>query len=117
MKLSTKTIASFFVILPIAILSFSLHAQEENLVENGSFENLEGKLKALGCIDNAKPWMSPTGARADIFTPSKVLDINTPENKYCKEDATPTYNGMNRDGQTISFGGYSNPFVIDAKTF
>ena len=54
MKLSTKTIASFFVILPIAILSFSLHAQEENLVENGSFENLEGKLKALGCIDNAK---------------------------------------------------------------
>lgn len=87
MKLSTKTIASFFVILPIAILSFSLHAQEENLVENGSFENLEGKLKALGCIDNAKPWMSPTGARADIFTPSKVLDINTPENKYGKEDA------------------------------
>ena len=87
MKLSTKTITSFFVILPIAILSFSLHAQEENLVENGSFENLEGKLKALGCIDNAKPWMSPTGARADIFTPSKVLDINTPENIYGKEDA------------------------------
>ena len=87
MKLSTKTITSFFAILPIAILSFSLHAQEENLVENGSFENLEGKLKALGCIDNAKPWMSPTGARADIFTPSKVLDINTPENIYGKEDA------------------------------
>jgi outer membrane protein OmpA-like peptidoglycan-associated protein len=87
MKLSSKRIASFFAILPIAILTFSLHAQEENLVENGSFENLEGKLKALGCIDNAKPWMSPTGARADIFTPSKVLDINTPVNIYGKEDA------------------------------
>ena len=87
MKLRSKRITSFLAILPIAILSFSLQAQEENLVENGSFENLEGKLKALGCIDNAKPWMSPTGARADIFTPSKVLDINTPENIYGKEDA------------------------------
>ena len=35
--------------------------------------------------------------------------------QYCKEGMTPTYNGMERDGQTISFGGYSNRFVIDYK--
>jgi len=35
--------------------------------------------------------------------------------QYCDEGMTPTYNGMERDGKTISFGGYSNRFVIDHK--
>lgn len=87
MKLSSKTIASFMVILPFSMMTFSLNAQEENLVDNGSFETIEGKLKALGCIDNAVGWASPTGARADIFSPSKVLDINVPANIYGKEEA------------------------------
>lgn len=33
--------------------------------------------------------------------------------QYCTEGITPTYNGYERDGTTISFGGYSNYFVID----
>ena len=67
MKLSTKTIVSIFAILPLGMISLVI-AQEENLVPNGSFETIEGKLKALGCIDNAVGWSSPTGARA-IGTP------------------------------------------------
>lgn len=35
--------------------------------------------------------------------------------QYCAEGMTPTYNGYERDGETISFGGYSNRFVIDQK--
>lgn len=86
MKLSTKTIVAIFAIFPIGMISSST-AQEENLVPNAGFETIEGKLKALGCIENATGWTSPTGARADIFTPTKTVEINTPDNIYGKEDA------------------------------
>lgn len=33
--------------------------------------------------------------------------------QYCLKGMTPTYNGLERDGATIAFGGYSNHFVID----
>jgi uncharacterized zinc-type alcohol dehydrogenase-like protein len=33
--------------------------------------------------------------------------------QYCNEGMTGTYNGYERDGKTIAFGGYSNGFVID----
>ncbi len=33
--------------------------------------------------------------------------------QYCTEGMTPTYNGYERDGTTIAFGGYSNHFVVD----
>ncbi len=87
MKLSTKKIALFFVIFPLGFMNLSVNAQGENIVDNGGFETVEGKLKALGGIDNAVGWSSPTGARADIYTPSKILDINVPANFYGKEDA------------------------------
>ena len=32
---------------------------------------------------------------------------------YCDEGMTGTYNGYERDGKTIAYGGYSNGFVID----
>jgi uncharacterized zinc-type alcohol dehydrogenase-like protein len=35
------------------------------------------------------------------------------DQQYCVEGATGTYNGFERDGTTIAFGGYSNHFVID----
>jgi alcohol dehydrogenase (NADP+) len=35
------------------------------------------------------------------------------DQQYCVEGATPTYNGFERDGTTIAFGGYSNHFVND----
>ena len=33
--------------------------------------------------------------------------------QYCDEGMTGTYNGYERDGKTIAFGGYSTGFVID----
>ena len=33
--------------------------------------------------------------------------------QYCDEGMTGTYNGMERDGKTVAYGGYSNGFVID----
>lgn len=35
--------------------------------------------------------------------------------QYCAEGMTGTYNGYERDGKTIAFGGYSNYFVIDER--
>ena len=61
--------------------------QGENLVPNGSFEATDGKVKKLGSIESAMGWTSPTGARADLFTPGKVPEINTPDNVFGKEAA------------------------------
>ena len=33
--------------------------------------------------------------------------------QYCVEGMTGTYNGLERDGKTVSMGGYSNNFVIN----
>lgn len=33
--------------------------------------------------------------------------------QYCKEGMTPTYNSYERDGKTLSQGGYSNQIVVD----
>lgn len=71
----------------MSLFSFGTFAQSENLVQNGSFESLSGKVRKLGGIDAATGWVSPTGARADLFTPvAKVEDINTPVNVYGQED-------------------------------
>eukprot|EP00353_Schmidingerella_taraikaensis_P007427 CAMPEP_0185594002 /NCGR_PEP_ID=MMETSP0434-20130131/73401_1 /TAXON_ID=626734 ORGANISM="Favella taraikaensis, Strain Fe Narragansett Bay" /NCGR_SAMPLE_ID=MMETSP0434 /ASSEMBLY_ACC=CAM_ASM_000379 /LENGTH=229 /DNA_ID=CAMNT_0028221003 /DNA_START=71 /DNA_END=757 /DNA_ORIENTATION=+ len=68
--------------------SFVSFGQEgENLVPNGSFESQEKKPKRLGSIANATGWTSPTGKRADYFTPSKVEDIGSPNNVFGSEDA------------------------------
>ena len=95
MKLSIKSISSILTFLSIGSICFFGNGQTVNLVQNGSFESLEGKLKSLGCIENAVGWTSPTGVRADVFTPSKTLDINVPENIYGKEEAK---NGTNYAG-------------------
>jgi outer membrane protein OmpA-like peptidoglycan-associated protein len=65
----------------------SFAQQGENLVPNGSFEATDGKVKKLGGITSATGWTSPTGMRADLFTPSKSPEINAPLNGYGKEDA------------------------------
>ena len=35
------------------------------------------------------------------------------EEQYCVEGDTPTYNGLERDGVTPTFGGYCDRFVVD----
>lgn len=34
---------------------------------------------------------------------------------FCSEGMTATYNAVERDGETIAFGGYSNYFVVDER--
>lgn len=47
-----------------------------NMVPNGSFEEIDGKLRRLGGIDIAKGWGSPTMAKADLF--SEAVDSESP---------------------------------------
>jgi uncharacterized zinc-type alcohol dehydrogenase-like protein len=35
------------------------------------------------------------------------------DQQYCAFDATPTYNGIERDGTTVAQGGYCDKFVVD----
>ncbi len=70
------------LLLSFALLLFTsgLWAQQVpdsvNLVPNGSFEEISGKLRRLGGIDMAKDWGSPTNAKADLF--SESIDGNSP---------------------------------------
>lgn len=71
------------------MLSVSAAISQEgvNLVQNGSFEEMDGKPKRLGKIDAATGWVSPTGVRADVFVDGKYEEIGVPLNIYGKEDA------------------------------
>lgn len=106
-----KTICSISL---MSLTTVMISAQQgENLVPNGGFESTDGKIKKLGSIESANGWTSPTGVRADVFTPSKVVDINTPENLYGKE--TPK-EGSNYAGiVAYSFGDKIPRSYITAK--
>ncbi len=85
MKYTIKLLTSLLTVLPL----FSAFAQDgENLVENGSFESTDGRVRKLGSIESATGWISPTGERADLFIPSKkVPEVDVPYNELGKEDA------------------------------
>ncbi|MCR9174080.1 MAG: OmpA family protein [bacterium] len=82
-NMNLKAIVSFSF-MTASLFSFG---QGENLVPNPSFESKEKTPKRLGSIAYATDWSSPTGVRADFFTPNKVQDINAPDNIYGSEDA------------------------------
>jgi outer membrane protein OmpA-like peptidoglycan-associated protein len=88
MKFKSMNMNKIFKIVPVIALTFSVIAQDaENLVPNGSFEQISGKLRRLGGIEAAEGWVSPTGVTADLFAASaKAPDIQTPENFYGKEE-------------------------------
>lgn len=86
MKSTKKTLAAWMFCLPLGMMSLTSLAQTENLVPNGSFESTSNKVKKLGQIELATGWVSPTGVRADLFTPaSKIPEIGTPDNAYGTE--------------------------------
>lgn len=88
MSYVSNNLKKFSAVLYIGMTGFTAISQEgENLVPNGSFESTDGKVKKLGSIESAMGWTSPTGARADLFTPGKVPEINTPDNVFGKEAA------------------------------
>jgi uncharacterized zinc-type alcohol dehydrogenase-like protein len=45
----------------------------------------------------------------------KCRNCNSGLEQYCAEGMTGTYNGFERDGKTIAFGGYSNYFVANER--
>ena len=66
----------------------STSAQDmENLVENPSFEQTEGRIKRGGAIAIAIGWMSPTTAAADLFSSSNKEGYGTPNNNLGMEEA------------------------------
>ena len=95
-----KKIIGVFVMM---LLASAVFAQEGvNLVQNGSFEEMDKKPKRLGKIDAATGWISPTGVRADVFVDGKFEEIGVPMNVYGKESAKE---GENYAGITVySFG-------------
>ncbi|WP_083261425.1 OmpA family protein [Crocinitomix algicola] len=68
-------------------LMVNLSAQDmNNLVENPSFEQTEGRIKRGGAIAVAVGWMSPTKASADLFAGKVKEDYGTPSNELGMED-------------------------------
>ena len=79
-----KKIAISLVTLNVGLFTFSQDSQ--NMVENPSFESIEGKIKRGGAINVAVGWMSPTKAAADLFS-AKVKDgYGTPSNTLGLEE-------------------------------
>ncbi len=83
--MKTKYILGLFLSVAMATTTY---AQDENLVENSSFEGVKGKLKKLKQINKAESWFSPTSLRADLFSEDAAgTEIGVPGNIYGKEDA------------------------------
>lgn len=102
-------------LLPVVALTFGVIAQDsENLVPNGSFEQVSGKLRRLGGIEAAEGWVSPTGVTADLYSRnSKIPEIQVPENAYGKEEPQ---DGDNYAGLVIySYGDKMPRSYITAK--
>lgn len=88
MRSNTNSMKKIFGILSLLTITFMGMAQEgQNLVPNGSFEEIGKKPKKLGKIEGANGWVSPTGVRADLFVDTKYEEIDVPLNLRGKEDA------------------------------
>ena len=87
------TVRSFLVSASL-LATTGLCAQETtnpdslNLVPNGSFEEVEGKLKRIGSIEMAKGWKSPTSANADLFSETVANSpISAPRSQFGDQSA------------------------------
>ncbi len=77
------------IIISFLSLSFLFTATAQNLnnlVENPSFEQTEGRIKREGAIEVAVGWMSPTKASADLFAGKVKEGYGTPNNDLGMED-------------------------------
>ncbi len=96
-----------------------LSAQDEdpdpnNMVPNGSFEDVSGKLKRLGSIEMATGWKSPTSVNADLFSENVPgTPISAPRNQYGDQSALT---GVNYAGvRWWSYGGKEPRSYLQAK--
>lgn len=79
-----------FFTTTLSLLFLVCAHSQENLVVNGSFEDISGKLKPGAKVDMATGWMTTS---ADIFAgESKDLNTSTPDNIYGREKALDGYN-------------------------
>lgn len=71
------------------LIAGSAVAQDaENLVENGSFETIKGKLRKEGQIEVAAGWTRATGAKVDLYSnETKEPKIQVPKNFMGSEHA------------------------------
>ena len=89
------------ILCPALAFGLSAFAQEQmpdslNMIENGSFEQLDGKLKRLGYFEIAKGWKSPTNKKADLFSETVPgSPISVPRNDRGDQGAL---NGQNYAG-------------------
>ena len=73
-------------IILIMLITSLIATAQENLVPNSTFQNLEKKVKEEGQIELALPWISPTLAKADLYsTSTKNSLLGVPENAYGAE--------------------------------
>lgn len=88
-------------ILILILVGAGIKAQQVpdsiNLVKNGSFEEVEGRLKKSGQIELAEPWKSATGEDPDLYstTATKYPNASAPENVHGK---THAHSGENYAG-------------------
>ena len=87
--------------LALGLMLNSVVAQND-LVENGSFEDTKGKIKKAGAINLAVGWISPTKTGADLYSDKIPEKLGVPDNFNGKEDA---YDGSNYAGfSAFSYG-------------
>ena len=87
------TVRPFFLSASLLTIT-AISAQEStnpdslNLVPNGSFEEVDGKLKRLGSIEMAKGWKSPTATNADLFSETVANSpISAPRSQFGDQSA------------------------------
>jgi len=74
------------IILSSLVLLAAKSIFAQDLVVNGSFENVDKKIKAPGQINLATGWTSPTATQADLIsTEAKSDEVGAPDNKFGKE--------------------------------
>jgi outer membrane protein OmpA-like peptidoglycan-associated protein len=112
-------IRSTFIAVSMLLTPFVATAQEEdpdpnNMVPNGSFEDVNGKLKRLGSIEMATGWKSSTGESADLFSEEVPgTPISAPRNQYGDQSALT---GVNYAGvRWWSFAGKEPRTYLQAK--
>jgi outer membrane protein OmpA-like peptidoglycan-associated protein len=99
-------------LLAITALLFSNAQDYNDMLENGSFEQLEGKIKKGGLINIATNWMSPTKTSADLFSTESKSGFGV-VNPYGKEEP---YDGDVYAGiRAFSYGNKEPRTYLSAK--
>lgn len=76
------------LLMSVMLLSslLAVGQDDKNLVKNGSFEAVTGKLKKQKQINLANDWVSPTGMAADLYSKTvKEPMVSAPDNVYGRE--------------------------------